>query len=82
MGSGEGQFLPSGDLPAFKTPPPNVPQGRFAVAIALDRADRIRFPIGAQGAAAIYTSEGSWAFLRKISIRTRSWLLWLYPLPF
>ncbi len=80
--SGEGQLLPSGDLPSFKTPPPNVPQGRFAVAIALDGADRIRFPIGAQGAATIYTSEGSWAFLRKIGIRTRSWLLWLYPIPF
>ncbi|HEY5248278.1 MAG TPA: HlyD family secretion protein [Dermatophilaceae bacterium] len=80
--SGEGQLLPSGDLPSFKTPPPNLPQGRFAVAIALDQAERIRFPIGAQGAAAIYTSSGPWAFLRKIGIRARSWLLWLYPMPF
>jgi len=80
--SGEGQLLPSGDLPSFKTPPPDLPQGRFAVAIALEDGDRIRFPIGAQGAAAIYTSQGAWAFLRRIAVRARSWLLWLYPVPF
>ena len=80
--SGEGQYLPSGELPIFKTPPPNLPQGRFAVAIALDSGDRIRFPIGAQGGAAIYTSDGAWAFLRRIGIRARSWALWLYPVPF
>jgi multidrug resistance efflux pump len=80
--SGKGQFLPSGDLPSFSSPPPDVPQGRFAVAIALDSGDRIRFPIGAQGGAAIYTSDGAWAFLRRIGIRARSWALWLYPVPF
>src|SRR5277367_680475 len=80
--SGEGQLLPSGDLPNFQTPNANLPQGRFAVAIAFDDGDRIRFPIGAQGAAAIYTSNGAWAVLRRIGIRARSWLLWLYPVPF
>ena len=36
----------------------------------------------AQGAAAIYTEgdQGAWAALRKISIRTTTWLNWLYPL--
>jgi multidrug resistance efflux pump len=79
--SGQGQLLPSGDLPNFQTPPPNLPQGRFAVAIAFDD-NGTRFPIGAQGAAAIYTSNGAWAVLRRIGIRGRSWLLWLYPVPF
>ena len=39
---------------------------------------------GAQGAAAIYTDglKGSWAALRRISIRTYTWFSWLYPMPF
>ena len=37
-------------------------------------------PIGPQGTAAIYTSNGVWAVLRKISIRAHSWLNWLYPI--
>jgi multidrug resistance efflux pump len=78
-GSGEGQLLPSGDLPKF-SPAPNVPQGQFAVQIVMDDPDESKFPIGAQGAAAIYTSEGAWAALRKIGIRGRTWLNWLYPL--
>ena len=32
-GSGEGQYLPSGDLPKFAPLPPNTPQGCFAVQI-------------------------------------------------
>lgn len=81
-GSGEGQLLPSGELPVFGTPPPKVPQGRFAVKIALDEPDQGKFPIGAQGATAIYTKYGAWAALRRIGIRGRTWLNWLYPLPF
>jgi multidrug resistance efflux pump len=81
-GSGEGQMLPSGDLPKFNPPPPDVPQGRFAVQIVLDGEDQSQFPIGAQGYAAIYTSDGAWAALRRIEIRGRTWLNWLYPLPF
>ena len=81
-GSGEGQMLPSGDLPKFEPLPPKTPQGRFAVQIALDVEDESLFPIGAQGTAAIYTSDGSWAALRRIEIRARTWLNWLYPLPF
>jgi hypothetical protein len=49
-----------------------------------DAADQSKFPIGAQGAAAIYTGgmKGAWAALRRIGIRTYSWLNWLYPIPF
>jgi multidrug resistance efflux pump len=78
-GSGAGQLVPSGDLPSFD-PPPVVPQGRFAVAIRLDDPDQSKFPIGARGASAIYTTDGAWAALRKISIRTYTWLNWLYPM--
>jgi multidrug resistance efflux pump len=65
-------------------PPPNVAQGQYAVKIVLDDADLLKFPIGAQGTAAIYTSgeHGAWAVLRKISIRAHSWFNWLYPINF
>ncbi len=81
-GSGEGQMLPSGDLPKFEPLPPKTPQGLFAVQIVLDDEDQSQFPIGTQGTAAIYTSDGGWAALRRIEIRGRTWLNWLYPLPF
>jgi len=83
-GNGAGQYLPSDDIPKFQPPPPNVPQGQYAVKIVLDHPDPVKFPIGAQGAAAIYTSggHGAWAALRKISIRAHSWANWLYPLNF
>jgi multidrug resistance efflux pump len=79
QGSGRGQMLPSGQLPTFNPAPPG-PQGQFAVQISLDDPDESKFPIGAQGAAAVYTSEGAWAVLRRIGIRGRTWLNWLYPL--
>jgi hypothetical protein len=81
QGSGEGQLLPSGDLPKFNPAPPTAPQGLFAVQIVLDAEDQSQFPIGTQGAAAIYTSQGAWAALRRIAIRGRTWMNWLYPLP-
>ena len=61
---------------------PNVPQGQYAVKIRMDHADQSKFPIGAQGLAAIYTGgeHGAWAVLRKISIRAHSWFNWVYPL--
>jgi multidrug resistance efflux pump len=77
--SGEGQLLPSGDLPVFN-PGPNGAQTGFAVKIVMENKDQGLFPIGAQGAAAIYTSNGGFAALRRIVIRTYSWLNWLYPL--
>jgi len=66
----------------FNPPPPEIPQGRFAVAITMDDPEQAKFPIGAQGAAAIYTSGGGFAALRRIDIRAYSWLNWLYPMPF
>ena len=80
--SGEGQLLPSGTLPTFNPLPPDAAQTQYAVAIQLDGPDQDRFPIGAQGASAIYTGGGGFAWLRKISIRTYTWLNWLYPAPF
>jgi hypothetical protein len=52
------------------------------VQIVMDGEDQSQFPIGAQGTAAIYTSDGGWAALRRIEIRGRTWLNWLYPMPF
>ena len=82
-GNGVGQYLPSDEIPKFHQPAPDVPQGQYAVKILLD-GNQPDFPIGAQGTAAIYTSGeyGAWAALRKISIRTHSWLNWLYPINF
>lgn len=80
--SGAGQMLPSGVLPSFDAPPPDVLQGRFAVDVRFDDPDPSRFWIGAQGAAAIYTGGGGFAALRRIGIRSYSWLNWLYPIPF
>ncbi len=84
LANGDGQLLPSGNLPKFEPRPPTVPQNQFAVAIAFDAADQAQFPIGAQGVAAIYTGgmTGSWAVLRRIAIRTSSWSNLLYPMPF
>lgn len=82
--SGVGQMLPSGTLPGFEPVPPDKPQGQYAVKILFDGEDLSNFPIGAQGAAAIYTNgmKGSWAALRRIGIRTYTWSSWLYPMPF
>jgi len=80
--SGNGQLLPSGTLLTFNPPPPDVPQGRFAVRILFENKDQSLFPIGAQGAAAIYAGGGAYAALRRIVIRSYSWWNWIYPLPF
>ena len=82
--NGVGQYLPSDEIPKFGPSPPNIPQGQYAVKILLDDPDQSKFPIGAQGIAAIYTSgeRGAWAALRKVSIRAHSWFNWLYPINF
>jgi multidrug resistance efflux pump len=77
--SGDGQYLPSGNLPVFRPLPPEAPQGMYAVRIDMDSTDQSLFPIGAQGTAAIYTGSAAWSALRRISIRTHTWLNWLYP---
>ncbi|MGB7931077.1 MAG: efflux RND transporter periplasmic adaptor subunit [Gammaproteobacteria bacterium] len=80
QGSGAGQMLPSGQLPAFTYEPTEIPQGQFAVAIRLDGADQSKFPIGTQGRAAIYTNPSSgFVALRRIGIRAYSWLNFIYP---
>ena len=81
-GNGVGQYLPSDDIPKFQQPPPTAPEGQYAVKIILDDPDQSKFPIGAQGSAAIYTGgeRGAWAVLRKISIRAHAWASWFYPL--
>ena len=80
--NGEGQYLPSDVLPKFYPADPMQPQGEFAVKIYLKNPSKVGLPIGAQGSAAIYTSGGGFAALRKISIRMHSWFSWLYPMPF
>lgn len=82
--NGTGQLLPSGTLPVFQPAAPETPQNQYAVKIVFDGEDQSMFPIGAQGAAAIYTGgmKGGWPALRRIGIRTYSWMNWLYPLPF
>ena len=50
--------------------------------IIVDDETQSKFPIGAQGSAAIYTGGGGFAVLRRIGIRAHSWANWLYPLPF
>ena len=78
--NGEGQYLPSDVIPSFHPANPDAPQGQYAVQIRLDDPDVSRFPIGAQGTAAILTGNGGFVMLRKIALRAHSWLLWLYPL--
>jgi multidrug resistance efflux pump len=80
--NGAGQYLPSDEIPKFEPANPNIPQGQYAVKILLDDVDPSKFPIGAQGAAAIYVDgdRGPWAALRKIASRSRTWFNWLYPI--
>jgi multidrug resistance efflux pump len=80
--NGEGQYLPTDVIPKFYPADPQKPEGEFAAKIYLDNPSKVGLPIGAQGAAAIYTSGGAWAALRKITIRMHSWANWLYPMPF
>jgi multidrug resistance efflux pump len=80
QGNGQGQLLPSGSLPDFKYVPAEIPQGQFAVAIHIEGDDQSKFPIGAQGRAAIYTHPSSgFVVMRKIGIRGYTWLNWIYP---
>jgi multidrug resistance efflux pump len=78
--SSYGQYLPSGRLPHYDPELPFLPQSLYAVKIVFDQPDQQDFTIGAQGYAAIYTEHNNFAYLRKISIRAKSWLNWLYPL--
>jgi len=68
------------ELPRFDAADPHPAFGQFAVRNHFDDKDQEKFPIGTHGLAAIYTSGGEFAVLRKISIRAHAWLNWLYPL--
>ncbi len=77
-GTGQGQLVPSGDVPKF--PVPKL-QGRFAVEITVDDPAVPRFPAGAHGAAAIYTGKaGFFEIIRRINIRLYTWMNFLFPL--
>jgi len=76
----EGQYLPSDVLPGFDAADPHRALGQYAVQIRMDGEDQSRFAIGAHGVAAIYTSGGGFAILRRITIRAHAWLNWLFPL--
>lgn len=80
--NGQGQLLPTAEIPRFEPVDPSLPQGQYAVKILLDDRDQSKFPIGAQGSVAIYVNgdRGAWAALRKVAIRMHTWLAWLYPL--
>ena len=55
--NGEGQYLPSDIIPRFYPADPTMPQGQFAVKIYLKDPAKVGLPIGAQGAATIYTKR-------------------------
>src|SRR5271166_5501661 len=50
--NGEGQYLPSDEIPKYEPRAPTIPQGQCAAKIILDDADGSKFPIGAQASAA------------------------------
>jgi multidrug resistance efflux pump len=75
-----GQYLPSDVLPVFDAADPHQALGQYAVQIRAEEEDQDKFRIGAHGVAAIYTSGGGFAAMRKIAIRGHAWLNWLYPL--
>jgi multidrug resistance efflux pump len=77
--AGQGQMMPQGKLPTFDEP---LPKGRFAVKIRMDNPGQ-DLAAGVQGATAIYTGKGnSFSILRRIEIRTYTWMNYLYPMPF
>ena len=80
--NGEGQYLPTDEIPKFHPADPNIPQGQYAAKIIIDDPDQSKFPIGAQGAAAILVDgdKGPWTALRKVALYSRTWLVWVYPL--
>lgn len=78
--TGQGQFLPSGELPKFIIP---KPQGRFAVQVSVDPVEGLNLAAGAHGSVAIFTGRGKgFAVLRRIGIRIYSWANWIYPFDF
>jgi multidrug resistance efflux pump len=76
--TGQGQLVPSGDIPKFLLP---HPQGRFAVQFDVYDPALPRFPAGAHGAVAIYTGGGGiFQVIRRVNIRLYSFMNFLFPL--
>ncbi len=75
--TGQGQYVPSGDVPKFILP---KLQGKFAVQVSFDDPNAF-LPAGAHGAVAIYTGRSSaFELLRRINIRLYSFANFLFPL--
>ena len=75
--TGQGQYLPSGDLPKFILP---KLQGKFGVQVSFDDPDAF-LPAGAHGSVAIYTGRSAaFELLRRINIRLYSFANFLFPL--
>ena len=75
--TGQGQYVPSGDVPKFILP---KFQGKFAVQVTFDDPKAF-LPPGAHGAVAIYTGRSAaFELLRRINIRLYSFANFLFPL--
>ncbi len=74
--TGEGQFMPSLQLPSAASV---GSKGMLAVRIKLDDEDLAReLPLGAAGAAAIYTEFGRpFHIITKITVRIKGWMYYL-----
>jgi hypothetical protein len=76
-------MLPSGDLPKFNPLPPDVPQGRFAVEDRAGWGRSVAIPDRRPGIChRLHERRRLGQPLGRIEIRGRTWLNWLYPLPF
>ena len=76
--TGEGQLLPSGNLPVAAN---MGSKGKLAVRIRLDDEDLAKeLPMGAAGATAIYTDFASpFHIITNITVRIKGWVYFLLP---
>ena len=79
-GSGQGQFLAERRYPRVQPAAARCAARPFCGEDLAGRGRPIEVSHRRQGSAAIYTSGGGFAALRRITIRANSWLNWLYPL--
>ncbi|MEW4562112.1 efflux RND transporter periplasmic adaptor subunit [Bremerella sp. JC770] len=78
-GSGEGQFLVTGDLLEVSSVQSS---GSFAVKIALDDEQLAKsLPMGTAGMATIYTSQGKpFHMISTVTVRIKAWMYYLLPM--